>query len=524
MFFLFSCLSASLKIETDKGQGSGEDLESILITQFGSDLSLLSNLTIVSGSFNQSDFNFIHSNCTLLSYFKICEEVNVTNQTIPENTFQNFQNLTTIYLGPIRQIEAYAFENSSLKNIEMASSVETILSKAFMNTKIENTNAFINLITLNVDYDIYTFGECHFLTSASLPKVTKLSKFAFYNCSLLSVINMPKLEQISSCAFMNDDKLTEFISSTVTSVGDSAFSGCDSLITVNLSGPMDFIGSNAFMNCTHLQNFSAVNAKSLSYPFRGCGMLTSLSFPEVLNLDGSAFQYCNNITSLYFPKLQAIEASAFSHLQKLSIIDVSSATQIEGEAFSDCPSLVEINLPSLVEIPKEQQGHNSDYIFAHCKNLKIVKMPKLAKLISLPHMFDDCPLLEEIHLPSIPPKTFSNETFDNNLNISLILPNPEDYKTYDDDTSIPGDVAGDNLWCKIKCVAPPQPYTTTTTTTTTSEEPPSSTNKKHNRKRNILIGSLVGGFVFLVIAIGTAIYVYKKKSAKEKITVSEMLL
>ena len=53
-------------------------------------------------------------------------------------------------------------------------------------------------------------------------------------------------------------------------------------------------------------------------------------------------------------------------------------------------------------------------------------------------------------MPSNPPKTFNRNTFSSYQDqVTLSLPNENDYQTYDKDKSIAGDVEGDCFWCGL---------------------------------------------------------------------------
>ena len=67
----------------------------------------------------------------------------------------------------------------------------------------------------------------------------------------------------------------------VQSIGDCAFSGCNSLTSLTLPSSLKLIGDSAFW---------------------GCSSLTSLTLPSSLQSIGYwAFEYCNSLTSLYIP-------------------------------------------------------------------------------------------------------------------------------------------------------------------------------------------------------------------------------
>ena len=86
----------------------------------------------------------------------------------------------------------------------------------------------------------------------------------------------------------------EGVSYSVTSIGNSAFSGCDDLTTVNIPKSVTSIGISAFYDCSSLTSVTIPNSvTSIEGVFYGCSSLTSVTIPNsVTSIGNWAFGEC----------------------------------------------------------------------------------------------------------------------------------------------------------------------------------------------------------------------------------------
>ena len=155
------------------------------------------------------------------------------------------------------------------------------------------------------------FRGCSSITEITIPNsVTSIGSLAFFGCSNLTEITVPNsVTNIEGAAFGLCHSLRKFngkfaedngrclirdgvllayaeasgseytIPNNVTSIGNQAFCGSESLTNITIPNSVTEIGGQAFMYC------------------RG---LTEITIPNsVIKIRKNAFQYCNNITSVY---------------------------------------------------------------------------------------------------------------------------------------------------------------------------------------------------------------------------------
>ena len=210
----------------------------------------------------------------------------------------------------------------------------------------------------------WAFSFCRSLSEIVIPSsVTSIGDRAFCGCSSLKYISIPKsviclngnpfakwngkLECLSPNFVFEDDILfnkdksriisfrnqnikSYVIPSTVTSIGDHAFSWCRSLSEIVIPSSVTSIGKGVF-SC--------------------CDSLSEIVIPSsVTSIGDSAFSCCDSLSEIVIPfSVTSIGKDAFSCCDSLSeIVIPSSVTSIGDSAFFRCDSLSEIVIPSSV--------------------------------------------------------------------------------------------------------------------------------------------------------------------------------
>ena len=147
-----------------------------------------------------------------------------------------------------------------------------------------------------------------------------------FQSSGIKQIDLPvALQTIGNSAFSNCDSLTSFtLPNNVTSIGDHICFGCDNLETVNLNDVLTEISWNAFRNCPNLTSVSWGNS--------------------IETIDFTAF-HSTGLTHIDFPaSLTTIKDGAFGKSQLQSVEIPASITYIGQGAFSGISTLTSITV------------------------------------------------------------------------------------------------------------------------------------------------------------------------------------
>ena len=275
------------------------------------------------------------------------------------------------------------------------------------------------------------FGGCGFLSSIVIPdSVTNIGNGAFNNCASLQYLSIPKsviclngnpfadwngrLECLSPNFIYEDDvlfckgksKIISFrnkniesyvIPSSVTSIGDWAFYGCDSLSEVVIPSSVTSIGDRAFAGCSSLSEVvipSSVTSIG-DRAFAGCGSLSEVVIPSsVTSIGDRAFKDCGSLSSIVIPSsVTSIGDWAFCGCSSLSdIVIPSSVTRIGNSVFRGCSSLSDIVIPSSVT-------SIGDRAFKDCGSLSSIVIPDSVTSIGC-SAFYDCGSRSSIVIPS----------------------------------------------------------------------------------------------------------------------------
>ena len=324
---------------------------------------------------------------------------------------------------------------TSLKTLNLPAGLTSIGDAAF---RLCTSLAALTLPVGLTSIGISAFSWCSSLETLNLPDgLTSIGNNAFSECRSLETLNLPagltsiganpfrgcdklKLSNHSSHFKIQDDLLlssdgSQLISymgkgSSVTipdcvrSIGDSAFSECNSLAALNLPDGLTSIGNNAFSECKSLETLNLPDGvKSIgANPFRGCDELKLSNHSShfkiqnnlLLSSDGSQLiSYMGKGSYVTIPDcVRSIGDSAFSECKSLAALNLPAGlTSIGNSAFSWCNSLETLNLPDGVK-------SIGDYAFFGCESLETLNLP--AGLSSIgDYAFFGCRSLETLNLP-----------------------------------------------------------------------------------------------------------------------------
>ena len=119
---------------------------------------------------------------------------------------------------------------------------------------------------------------------------------------------------------------------------------CNFLSHVEIPSTVTTIGDGAFTSCYALSEITIPNSvKSLgNYTFLQCSSISSITIPEgVTTIGGLTFSECVSLTDVKLPStIKSLEASAFSKCASLTTITLpASITTIGVSAFAECYAL-----------------------------------------------------------------------------------------------------------------------------------------------------------------------------------------
>ena len=91
----------------------------------------------------------------------------------------------------------------------------------------------------------------------------------------------------------------------VTTIDDSVFENCKSLVDVTISADLDYLGSNVFSGCSNLKSviFTGKMLGNMEYgAFYNCNNLEKVVLPEcITSIDSDVFFECENLKYVYIP-------------------------------------------------------------------------------------------------------------------------------------------------------------------------------------------------------------------------------
>lgn len=194
-----------------------------------------------------------------------------------------------------------------------------------------------------LDYYIFKDGESEFVVDDGTYRCgIKAYLGNDTNITIPDKINGIEVASINERCFKNSNIESVTLPSSVTSIEQQAFYGCDNLKSINLSN-VKFIGTEAFTNCPSLTD----NID-----------LSSVEFISERGLAGTYFKTMN------LPKCTDIRDSAFEDCTMQKIV-LNNATNLGSNVFKNCKNLEMIYAPKV----KGFDGCSG------CTNLKTIFVP-----------------------------------------------------------------------------------------------------------------------------------------------------
>lgn len=230
---------------------------------------------------------------------------------------------------------------------------------------------------------------------------------------------------VEASAFLNNTAITSVVlPDSITSIGENAFNGCESLtsVTFGKNSQLSSIGPGAFNYCYSLESItipeSVTNIGSDAFYY--CCGLRSVTFGEnsqLTSIGEGAFNWCESLESITIPdSVTSIGEGAFCCCAKLTSITIPDGVKsIGNHAFAGCSALESITIPdSVLNI--------GDSAFAECTALESATISEGVKSIG-DNAFYNCTNLVNVSLPDSLTSISFNTFYGCNL------------QTYDDGTA-----------------------------------------------------------------------------------------
>ncbi|MBQ8719573.1 MAG: leucine-rich repeat protein [Clostridia bacterium] len=382
-----------------------------------------------------------------------------TGYTIPETVKEIYLmafayysfNEITLPEG-LEKIGSHAFYCSQLKSIYIPASVTSIGERAFRGGySSEPSRAALESVLETVVFapgseltsiGEYAFGDNPVLKSIVFPdNVSTLGKYVLSECDNLESVTLPAaLETLPQYCFRQCTKLkTVVLQEGLTTIdnyvfyaGSSTAVSNNAMTEITIPSTVTKIGDQAFSMCVGLESVIFTEGSQLttigSKAFYGAG-LNGIALPtNVTSLGNQAFQNCDKLEEmdLSATKLTSIGDNAFTGCTSLESVKLpATLTTIGKRAFSQtsaystkgaCTALESITIPASVTTIGEMA-------FAGCTSLTTVVFEEGSKFtaFSSKEIFRDTPALETVTLPENL-NTIGTNTFKNSGLTSIALP------------------------------------------------------------------------------------------------------
>ncbi|MBR2290153.1 MAG: leucine-rich repeat domain-containing protein, partial [Clostridia bacterium] len=272
------------------------------------------------------------------------------------------------------------------------------------------------------------------IVSITFPKTsdfTLIGSTALADCSLLTTIDLGNVKNINSYGFSNCRSLTDITwSDGLTGLGDYAFNGCSSLVSLPLNQSGNFInaltsiGMRSFAGCTNLGRTSTGDFKT--------DLVTLLQNSNITTIGIQAFNACDylkgmldensallanrNNTTIYVGAGAFLNSSGKSFVTFASVFAPYQKNNEDGTYKKDSNG----NLIAVKTIGTEYQG-KTDFMDLNGKPITDIEIPEGVETISA-SAFLNCTNITSVSLPSSL-KSIGGQAFRGCSNLSIVTRN-----------------------------------------------------------------------------------------------------
>lgn len=300
--------------------------------------------------------------------------------SIGKYAFYKLKNLREVKLDGIKEIQDNAFQDTGLTKVVFPSSLESIGTGAFQDSKNLQSISFPKDSLLNT-IGSSAFNSCSLTGELKLPKnLSTMLDSAFCNNPNITKVDFSEnenLKTIPSKAFEKSSSLTKIIFPTnLQTISDFAFHE-SRLQNVTIPKTVTSIGNYAFQSCQNMDSlaFEESNEENLTlgqYAFSGCSSLRILILNRSMEVGSSCFTGCASLQQLTIAndrsKEISIKDNAFSGFIHLSSVTFGSSLKEIGTSAFQGTGITEADLSNCTKLTSVKG-------FDNCKNLTKVILP-----------------------------------------------------------------------------------------------------------------------------------------------------
>ena len=131
----------------------------------------------------------------------------------------------------------------------------------------------------------------------------------------------------------------------VTSIGGTAFKGCEKLPSISLPKLTQLVGSATFNDCKNLTEVDFPLLEEIGdYTYYGCASLKEVNMPKLKILQMDTFTGCKSLEKLSLPSLEQVRYDSCVSCESLKEADFPNVTKFAMDAFRNTPKLESLKL------------------------------------------------------------------------------------------------------------------------------------------------------------------------------------